>query len=114
LAPNPSVVLREKSSPRTLFLTLLGLAVYVGLSSTYPLLTHAEKACPDGQYPVVGHGLEARVGVCVPNGQKPPHGLRRYPAHQVPVLKNRLYRPTPQDYLKYGSPAQKERVRLAG
>lgn len=112
--PKQSVVLKEKTPRRTLILSVVGLVVFVVLSSTYPLLTHAEKACPDGQYPVVGHGVEAKVGVCVPQGQKPPAGLRRYPAHQVPVLKNGLYRPTRADYLKYGNAAQKERARLAG
>lgn len=98
---------------RTVVLMLVGTLLFVALESAYPLLTHAEKACPAGQYPVVGSGETARTGVCVPHGTAPPIGLHYYPKHKVPVLATDVYRPTRQDYLQYGGPRQRHVARLS-
>lgn len=105
----------RRESRQTALLVLAGLVVLAVLELGYGLLTHTDRACPAGQYPVVGSGPSGRTGVCVAQGEAPPAGLHRYPRHKVPVYANQLYRPTVQDYQKFGSPHQRKHAeRLAG
>ena len=96
---------------RTAWGILGGLVLMVALLMAYPLLTHDERACPQGEHPVVQRGVHGKVGLCVADGERPPVGFRRYPAHRVPVLANDLYRPTLRDYLRYGDEVQKRAAR---
>jgi hypothetical protein len=103
----------RRESRRTIVWVVVLLAVFVALECAYPLLTHKERACPEGQYPVVGAGPQGETGVCVPHGTPPPRGLHFYPRHKVPVLATDVYRPTRQDYLQYGGPRQRKIARLS-